>query len=164
MSISSGVSYDKIKLVDECPFFRLEIGGDIFKGLGLCEDISQRRMMKLNSINILDKVSSFYKKEIIDMIETNTNEPFTIEFQDWGAFFYRFYFFNQDHTNYLGVDPNIGPCAISLKREKILIDTSRNYSTNTINYNSSNEKNYEYAYRFIVRTSDVSIPYMNCLT
>ena len=102
-------------------------------------------------------MNSFYKKEIIDMIESNTNESFTIEFQDWGAYFYRFYFFNQDHTNYLGVDPSIGPCAISLKREKILIDTSRNYSTNTISYqSSSSDKNYEYAYRFIVRTADVS--------
>lgn len=159
MSTSSLRSQESLNLVEECSFFRLEMGGDVFKGLGLCGDISQRRMMKLNSLSILDKFTCHYKKEFIELIEANTNEPFTVEFQDWGAYFYRFYFMNQEHSNYLGIDPHIGPCAISIKREKLFVDNSRNYSTNTVaNHQSTNEKSYEYAYRLIFRTSDVSCP------
>jgi len=142
------------KLVEECPFFRLEIGGDVFKGLGLCGETSQRRMMKLNSLGILDRVSSFYSKEVIEEIETNVKEPFTLEFQDWGAYFYRFYFVGKEHANYLGIDESVGPCAISIKREKLLVENRRNDSTNTV---AGNEKAYEYVYRLIFRSSDVSL-------
>ncbi len=142
------------KLVEECPFFRVEVGGDVFKGLGLCGDASQRRMMKLNSLSILDRVNSFYNKEIIEEIEANMNQPFMLEFQDWGAYYYRFYFSGKEHSNYLGIDDNVGPCAISIKREKLLVENRRNDSTNTV---VGNEKAYEYVYRLIFRSSDVSI-------
>lgn len=142
-------------LVENCPCFRVEIGGDAFKGLGLVQDVSQRRIMKLNSISILDGISSYYKKEIIDLIEANNNEPFTIEYQDWGAYFYRHFFSNYDHSNYIGIDGNIGPVAISIRREKLLIES--NFKSN---YNQSeivSEK--DYVYRFIMRTSDVKIKF-----
>jgi hypothetical protein len=107
-SSSSNVEQDTIKkllsndsaslivmsdLVDHCPYFKLECGGDSFKGLGLVKE-SQRRFMKLNSVSLLDKITN-YKKELSDSIEANFNEPFTIEYQDYGAYFYRYYFFNQ---------------------------------------------------------------------
>ena len=145
-------------LVEECACFRLEVGGDVFKGLGLSDNVvSQRRMMRLNSVSILDRMNAYYKKEIVELIEANGNEPFTIEFQDWGAYFYRFYFANHEHANYLGVDADVGPVALSIKREKLLVDNSRNYSTNTVSYHNNSEKSYEYAYRFIFRTSSVRI-------
>ena len=164
---------DNLSLVEECSSFRLELGGDVFKGLGLCGDLSQRRMMKLNSVNILDRVRSVYKKEILDLIDSNTSEPFITEFQDWGAYFYRVYFMNQEHATYLGNDPQIGPCAISIKREKLCTDVNglsgiRNVSANTVKgqvkksangHDASSdgaEKTYEYAYRLIFRSSDVS--------
>jgi len=74
-------------LVEECaPFFKLELGGDTFKGLGLVDEVSQRRMMKLNSISCLDKINTNFKKEIIDLIESNNSEAFTIEYQDYDFF------------------------------------------------------------------------------
>jgi hypothetical protein len=48
----------------------------------------------------------------------------------------------QDHSNYLGIDKDIGPVAISLKRDKqITIDNNQHRS--------------EYVYRFIMRTSEL---------
>jgi hypothetical protein len=81
-------------LVENCPMFKNEIGGDTFRGLGLVNE-SQRRFMKLNSITLLDKINNSYRKDLIDVIESNNNEPFSIEYQDYGAYFYRYYFFNQ---------------------------------------------------------------------
>ena len=86
-------------LVDECQCFRVERGGDVFKGLGLVDDVSQRRMMKLNSACLLDHVGTHYSKEMCAAIEANANEPFTIEYQDWGAYFYRYFFANQVHIH-----------------------------------------------------------------
>lgn len=175
LSASSGSH----SLVEDCSFFRLELGGDVFKGLGLFGDLSQRRMMALNSVNILDRsVGSVYKKDIVDLMEANTSDPFVTEFQDWGAYFYRFYFLDQEHATYLGNDPLIGPCAISIRREKLMVNdvnnnmasTTRNFSTNTqlkkqkagANNSGHNvsaggsEKPYEYAYRLVFRSSDLS--------
>lgn len=121
-NLSAGSELDSkpSDLVDECPCFQLELGGDSFKGLGLVQDVSQRRMMKLYSINILDRINIYYKKDIIDLIEQNNNEPFTIEYQDYGAFFYRHFFASHEHANYLGIDKNLGPVAISIRRDKII--------------------------------------------
>jgi hypothetical protein len=145
-------------LVEECPCFRIEVGGDTFKGLGLVEDVSQRRMMKLNSISLLDRIKSYYKKDITDNIEINNNEPFMIEFQDWGSYFYRYFFNNHDHSNYLGIDPQIGPVVISIRRDKIPVDFIPPVRSNSDNSskNNHNDRAYEYAYRIIVRTADLS--------
>jgi hypothetical protein len=152
-------------LVEECPCFRAEVGGDTFRGLGLVQDVSQRRMMKLNSSNILDKCAAHYKKDLCDLIEANSNEPFAIEYQDWGAYFYRYYFVGQEHANYVGSDEKLGPVAVSVRRVKLLSEplTRSNSSNATTGQSSSsssssnsNDRNYDYAYRFLLRTSDVS--------
>jgi hypothetical protein len=159
-----------LELVEACASFRIEVGGDTFRGLGLVHDVSQRRMMKLNSSAILDKCSTHYfKKELCELIETNSNEPFTIEYQDWGAYFYRYYFVGQDHANYVGTDAELGPLVISIRREKLLAEQiSRSNSSNASagqnglsagNSGNNSERNYDYVYRFILRTSDVSIFY-----
>ena len=122
LSADSDLDSKPSELVDECPCFQLELGGDSFKGLGLVQDVSQRRMMKLNSINILDRINIYYKKDVIDLIEQNNNEPFTIEYQDYGAFYYRYFFASHDHANYLGIDKNLGPVAISIRRDKIITE------------------------------------------
>jgi hypothetical protein len=143
-------------LVEECPCFRIEVGGDTFKGLGLVEDVSQRRMMKLNSISILDRIKTYYKKDITENIDSNNNEPFMIEFQDWGSYFYRYYFNNQDHSNYLGIDPLIGPVVISIRRDKISVDPISPIRSNSDNKINHNDRAYEYAYRVIFRTADLN--------
>ena len=91
-------------LVEECQSFYVEKGGDAFKGLGLVPDVSQRRMMKINSIGVLEKISSnaLSSNYLARQIEQNYSDPFTIECQDWGACYYKFFFNNHDHANYLG--------------------------------------------------------------
>uniref|UniRef100_A0A1B0CV68 Putative rap1-gtpase-activating protein rap1gap n=1 Tax=Lutzomyia longipalpis TaxID=7200 RepID=A0A1B0CV68_LUTLO len=42
-----------------------------------------------------------------------------IEYVDCGAKYYRHYFLGQEHQNWFGIDEELGPIAISLKREKI---------------------------------------------
>lgn len=145
-------------LVEDCECFRVELGGDTFKGLGLVQDVSQRRMMKLNSISILDKIGLHYKREIIDMIESNNSEPFMFEYQDWGAYFYRYYFDNDEHVNYVGIDADIGPVVLSLKREKLLIEPLVRSNSHNAASDNANQRTYDYVYRFIMRTSDV--PYI----
>lgn len=156
-STCSSLSITSSNLVEQCPCFRTEIGGDAFKGLGLVQHVSQRRMMKLNSVSILDRINLHYKKEIIDLIEANNNEPFALEYQDWGAYFYRHFFSNQDHSNYIGIDENIGPVAISIRREKLINEPLVRSNSSNSHYGSehSHDKNYDYVYRFIMRTSDV---------
>ena len=74
-------------LVAACPCFREERGGDAFRGLGLVlgsvlRNGSQRPMMKLNSVSILDdEYRSAFPKDLNDMIEANANQPFTLEYQ-----------------------------------------------------------------------------------
>jgi hypothetical protein len=160
MSIQSSANADD--LVEECKCFRIEVGGDVFRGLGLVQDVSQRRMMKMSSLSILDKISNQYKKDLVDSIEINNNEPFTIEYQDYGAYYYRYYFHNLEHANYLGIDKDIGPVAISIRRDKLIIEplqtlhsTSSSSSSSSRSNSNSSERNYEHVYRFIMRTSDV---------
>ena len=167
-SNSSSSSCLNLDLVEECPCFRCEIGGDTFRGLGLVHDVSQRRMMKLSSVCVLEKCSAHYRKELCDSMEANANEPFTVEYQDWGAYFYRFYFGGvQDHANYVGCDKCLGPVAISIRRDKLTVEplARANSSTameggksgNTPISSSSSNAAYDYAYRFILRTCDVCI-------
>jgi hypothetical protein len=148
-------------LVEECACFRLELGGDVFKGLGLVENVSQRRMMKMNSISILDKYGTHYKRELIELIEANNHEPFMIEYQDWGAYFYRYFFANYEHANYVGIDADLGPVVMSVRRDKLLVDSlpmprANSNSMHTTSNSSNQEKSYEFVYRFIMRTSDLT--------
>ena len=136
-------------LVEECPCFRVERGGDSFPGLGLMPE-SLRQIMDLNSTILLNDVSSKYDKQIIALINENQSSPFKLEYQDWGAFFYRFYFYNQEHSNYLSDDPVVGPVAISLRREKLNRTTNKGF-----NFSEANDKSSDYAYRFIFRSSGV---------
>lgn len=164
-SIGSGLSTGD--LVEECACFRIEIGGDSFRGLGLVHDVSQRRIQKLNSISVLDKsFLTYYKREICELIDANHNEPFTIEYQDWGSYFYRFYLSNQEHANYVGCDKQMGPVAISVRRDKMTVEPLNKAhniaNSSAFNSASSNSvvtnvdtKIYDYAYRVVIRTSDV---------
>ena len=138
------------QLVEDCPCFRMERGGDSFIGLGLVKE-SQRQVMELNSTILLSDVSGKYDKPILALIRENQSSPFKLEYQDWGAFFYRYYFYGQEHSNYLSDDPVVGPVAISIRREKVSRANSKSF-----NLTETSEKSSEYAYRFILRSSGVS--------
>lgn len=58
-----------------------------------------------------------------------------------------FYFYFVEHQNWFGNDENLGPVAISIKKEKI------EHSDNSKNSNNSLPL---YQFRIIIRTSEVS--------
>ena len=166
-SIQHLTSQNCVNLVDECPFFQVEVGGDVFKGLGIIQDVSQRRLMKLNSLSILNKENINYKPNVVESMDMSDHETFPIEYVDWGSFFYRYYFYHYDHANYLGIDRDIGPIVISIRREKILVDydplakspSKRSFVDNANNHKTPvKERILDYVYRIIIRTSDVIIP------
>ncbi|KAK7790568.1 hypothetical protein R5R35_002024 [Gryllus longicercus] len=72
-----------------------------------------------------------------------------IESVDQGALYYRKYFHGQDHQNWFGMDENLGPVAISIKKERI----DRN-DGNASSSSSSNSGQIA-QYRLIIRTSEL---------
>ncbi|XP_062523523.1 signal-induced proliferation-associated 1-like protein 1 [Corticium candelabrum] len=69
--------------------------------------------------------------------ESRDPEREMFEFVDYGALYYRKFFYNLDHQNYLGVDENLGAVAISLRREVMESSVGKE----------------RYLYRIIARTS-----------
>lgn len=55
-----------------------------------------------------------------------------------------------DHQNFFGIDENIGPVAISIKREKVFDKDSK-----TSNDKLTDGSGWFHQYRIIVRTSEV---------
>ncbi|CAE1170042.1 SIPA1L2 [Acanthosepion pharaonis] len=68
-----------------------------------------------------------------------------IEYVDYGAHYYRNYFYGLDHQNYFGIDENLGPIAVSIKKEK----------TERENLGSKSEYG-QTQYRIIFRTSELA--------
>ena len=127
-------------------------------GLALLEDANERRW-RLKSCP--------YQKL--------TNEKsFIIENFDIGATYYRERFYGTEHQNWFGVDENLGPIAVSIRKEKVAINSSVPSSTVTsplsevstpignpsVSLTSSTEgstTSYKYQYRLIVRTSELAV-------
>ncbi|XP_041132410.1 signal-induced proliferation-associated 1-like protein 1 isoform X1 [Polyodon spathula] len=64
-----------------------------------------------------------------------------LEHVDMGCYYYRKYFYLREHWNYFGVDENLGPVAVSLRREKL---------------EDSKEHGQQYNYRVTFRTSELT--------
>lgn len=182
-------------LLLSCPYFRNELGGEeermislnritcdqqstssnksnktIFihkpnmtSGLALLEDANERRWkikccpyQKLNSINT-----------------PHLEHLFSIENNDIGATYYRNNFYGLEHQNWFGIDENLGPIAISIRRERVpiencLIKKNSNGGSNA-NVNNSSlsttissisqqpQPQTKNQYRLIIRTSELNV-------
>lgn len=179
-------------LLLSCPYFRNELGGEeerqislnrttadqtnqsnnanrpIFmhkpnmtSGLALLEDANEKRWklkccpyQKLNTINT-----------------PNFEHLFLIENNDIGASYYRNHFYGLEHQNWFGIDENLGPIAISIRRERVQLDNClikknsnplqdnngnnvNNSSTTTSIMQQPQTKN---QYRLIIRTSELNV-------
>lgn len=69
------------------------------------------------------------------------SKRYIVEHVDLGAYYYRKYFYLREHWNYLGVDENMGPVAVSLRREKL---------------EEHKEHGQQYNFRVIFRTSELN--------
>ncbi|XP_026680586.1 LOW QUALITY PROTEIN: signal-induced proliferation-associated 1-like protein 2 [Diaphorina citri] len=132
-------------LIESCPFFRNEIGGEGVR------EVSLSRLSSPPSPcpGPLHRPPLAYGVAILEYPEGETHWkhgtcPYQnirhIESVDAGALYYRKYFYGQEHQNWLGMDDNLGPVAISLKREKV---------------EYTQESQQMYRYRLLIRTSEL---------
>lgn len=139
-------------LIEVCPFFRNEIGGEEEREVSLTrinKTMSQRHQKRAihrpqctYGVSILEcnVGESLWSKQSCPY-QSNSN---FIEQVDNGAYYYRKYFYGQDHQNFFGMDEHLGPVAISIKKEKPAFQpTSPDFSQE------------QHLYRMIVRTSEL---------
>ncbi|CAH2991250.1 unnamed protein product [Chilo suppressalis] len=145
------------ELLDSCPFFRNEIGGEEERCISLCWRTSRGA--------IPGQTASWHRPRAaygISVLEfppghthwrngcpfTRTFAPLPVESQDLGALYYRNYFYNQPHQNWFGMDDNLGPIAISIKKERVEL---RRGGADV----SAPASQLAWQYRLIVRTSEL---------
>lgn len=142
------------ELLESCPFFRNEIGGEEEREVSLT-----RFGNNMNHKNAIHRPALAYG---VSILESEPNEalwrdntcPFQrtqrpIESVDSGARYYRKYFLDQEHQNWFGMDEQLGPVAISIKREK-LPETSQQQQLERDGSNVA-----PHLIRMIVRTSEL---------
>ncbi|CAH0561452.1 unnamed protein product [Brassicogethes aeneus] len=137
------------ELVESCPFFRNEIGGEEERVVSL----SRLQNNGQNGRKPLHRPPLAYGVAVLEFPPGETHWrnstcpyqkfPRPIENVDQGAKYYRHYFYNKDHQNWFGMDEQLGPVAISIRREKVLPESEGNSSIT------------QYQYRLVIRTSEL---------
>ncbi|KAK5643181.1 hypothetical protein RI129_007026 [Pyrocoelia pectoralis] len=138
-------------LVDNCPFFRNEIGGEEERVVSLTR--LQNGQHSTNRRRPLHRPPLAYGVAVLEFPSGETHWrhstcpyqrlPRPIESVDQGALYYRKYFLGQEHQNWFGMDEQLGPVALSIRREKV---THQDNHTNPL---------MQHQYRLIIRTSEL---------
>ncbi|XP_071962340.1 signal-induced proliferation-associated 1-like protein 2 isoform X2 [Antedon mediterranea] len=130
------------ELVLSCPCFTNEIGGETIRKVSIAR--TGRSMRRYLHCGIVEG-----GKDLQNLIgnKGNYSRGPLLEHIDYGAFYYRKYFQGQEHHNYLGIDDQLGPLAISIKREKLEEEDN----------STDNKETTHYQYRVIVRTSELTV-------
>jgi signal-induced proliferation-associated 1 like protein 1 len=139
------------ELLENCPFFRNEVGG---------EEEREVSLTRLGQNNKSPQRRAIHRPTLaygVSVLECSANKtlwnkqtcPYQkgskpIEQVDNGAHYYRQYFYGQEHQNWFGMDEQLGPVAVSIKKEKpihqpLTVDPSHQ----------------QHLYRLIVRTSEL---------
>ncbi|XP_058017922.1 signal-induced proliferation-associated 1-like protein 1 isoform X2 [Ahaetulla prasina] len=136
-------------LVLSCPYFRNEIGGEGERNISLtksnsgsfsgCESASFESTLSSHCTNAGVAVLEVPKENLV--LHLDRAKRYIVEHVDLGAYYYRKFFFQKEHWNYFGADENLGPVAVSIRREK----------PEEIKENGS-----QYSYRIIFRTSELT--------
>lgn len=139
-------------LVLACPYFRNELGGEEERIICL-NKLTDRRQISLTTelhrpsfvggISVLESASCPMKN--ICPYQRNLHCNPVIDYADWGATYYRHYFYGRDHQNWFGLSESYGPLAISIRKEQLLT-SSRNISQEA-----------KHHYRIIIRTSELAV-------
>ncbi|XP_053593151.1 signal-induced proliferation-associated 1-like protein 1 isoform X2 [Microplitis demolitor] len=116
-------------LLESCPFFRNEIGGEGEREVALARSPSPTVGAHRPSLS--------YGVSVLEPMPGETLWKHTcplrkrllpIESVDEGARYYRKYFFGKEHQNWFGMDEQLGPVAISIRRDgnhyRIIVRTS----------------------------------------
>ncbi|XP_051052230.1 signal-induced proliferation-associated 1-like protein 1 isoform X3 [Phodopus roborovskii] len=136
------------ELVMSCPYFRNEIGGEGERRISLCksnpgsfsgcESASFESALSSHCANAGVAVLEVPKESL--MLRLDRVKRYTVEHVDLGAYYYRKFFYQKEHWNYFGADENLGPVAVSIRREKP---------------EEMKENGSPYSYRIIFRTSEL---------
>uniref|UniRef100_UPI00398E61E1 signal-induced proliferation-associated 1-like protein 1 isoform X3 n=1 Tax=Pristiophorus japonicus TaxID=55135 RepID=UPI00398E61E1 len=137
------------ELVLSCSYFRNEIGGEGERkislsrsnsgSLGGFESTSFEFSLSSHCTNAGVAVLEISKENLA--VHCDKVKRYIVEHVDLGAYYYRKYFHQKEHSNYFGVDENLGPVAVSIRREKL---------------EDSKEHGPQYNYRIILRTSELT--------
>ncbi|XP_074531345.1 signal-induced proliferation-associated 1-like protein 2 isoform X5 [Halichoeres trimaculatus] len=115
-------------LVLGCPHFRNEIGGEGERRISLSRANSSNYSGLSESCSFESSLSSHCTNAGVSVLEVpRENQPihrekvkrYIIEHIDLGAYYYHKYFYGREHQNYFGVDDNLGPVAVSIRRERL---------------------------------------------
>ncbi|XP_072516382.1 signal-induced proliferation-associated 1-like protein 2 isoform X3 [Salminus brasiliensis] len=138
-----------------CPYFRNEVGGEGERKIGLCktsrtlystgsENHSIESMLTFHctnaGISILDLQHDNYSSRENYAVPRDCIKRYIIEHIDEGAYYYHKFFYNKEHQNYFGIDENLGPVALSVRRERL----------------EESKEGVHYNYRVIFRTSELT--------
>ncbi|KAM4770946.1 signal-induced proliferation-associated 1-like protein 2 [Rhinophrynus dorsalis] len=114
-------------LVLSCPYFRNEIGEKEDRKIALSRANSSS-VPAGESCSFESSLISHCTNAGISVLEVpRENQPihrekvkrYVIEHIDLGAYYYRKYFYGKEHQNYFGIDENLRPVAVSIRREKV---------------------------------------------
>ncbi|KAL0983654.1 hypothetical protein UPYG_G00130830 [Umbra pygmaea] len=140
-------------LVLGCPHFRNEIGGEGERRISLSRANSASYSVGGESCSFESSLSSHCTNAGVSVLEVpRENQPvhrekvkrYIIEHIDLGAYYYHKFFYAKEHQNYFGVDENLGPVAVSIRREKL--DEGR----------EKDKDGMQFTYRVILRTSQLT--------
>ncbi|XP_063097671.1 signal-induced proliferation-associated 1-like protein 1 isoform X3 [Cavia porcellus] len=136
------------ELVMSCPYFRNEIGGEGERKISLsksnsgsfsgCESASFESTLTSHCTNAGVAVLEVPKENLV--LHLDRVKRYIVEHVDLGAYYYRKFFYQKEHWNYFGADENLGPVAVSIRREKP---------------EEMKENGSPYNYRIIFRTSEL---------
>ncbi|CAG05194.1 unnamed protein product, partial [Tetraodon nigroviridis] len=115
-------------LVLNCPHFRNEIGGEGERRISLSRANSSNYSGMSESCSFESSLSSHCTNAGVSVLEVpRENQPihrekvkrYIIEHIDLGAYYYHKFFYGREHQNYFGFDENLGPVAVSIRRERL---------------------------------------------
>ncbi|CAN0406145.1 unnamed protein product [Lampetra planeri] len=148
------------ELLHSCPYFRNEVGGEGERRIGLtrsggggpvpggggsaADGASSSFEWSLSSHCTNAGVSVLEVPRESQAVHCEKVKRYIIEHIDLGAYCYRKHFHGKDHQNYFGVDENLGPVAVSVRREKI--DEGRE---------KESSHGPQHLYRVVFRTSEL---------
>ncbi|KAJ8673358.1 hypothetical protein QAD02_004620 [Eretmocerus hayati] len=116
------------ELLESCPFFRNETGGEGEREVGLSrrsQGNGLHRPALAYGVSVLEPApgESLWKHTC-----PLQRRPLPIESVDEGAHYYRRYFLGKEHQNWFGMDEQLGPVAISVRKDghqyRIIVRTS----------------------------------------
>ncbi|XP_061480486.1 signal-induced proliferation-associated 1-like protein 2 isoform X5 [Rhineura floridana] len=137
-------------LVLNCPYFRNETGGEGDRRIALSR-ANSASFCSGDSCSFESSLSSHCTNAGVSVLEVpRENQPihrekvkrYIIEHIDLGAYYYRKFFYGKEHQNYFGVDENLGPVAVSIRREKF--------------EDAKEKEGSQFNYRVVFRTSELT--------